>query len=232
MRLLVTRPEPQASRTATRLRQRFGAEVVVAPMLEIIPLEADAIDLAGMTAVALTSARAIEAVRDRAEWTKLWRLPVYCVGTRTADAARSAGAVRAIAAQGTAEDLARLIAGEALQGAVLYLAGQERSADLAAMLAETGVPCRMVEVYGAKPIEVFPTSVAAELQAGHIDWVLVYSRRTAQALTKAFARLQPMPRLRFACLSENVGELLRPFGAVHIAASPDEHHLFALLEGA
>lgn len=231
MRILVTRPAPQAGQTAARLQQRFGADAVVAPMLEIAHLPFDPIDPAGIAAVAVTSARAVEAVCARPEWAELSRLPVYCVGERSAASARAAGAGRAVAAEGTAEGLVRLIAAEAPQGTILYLAGQERSADLAGMLADAGISCRMVEVYGARPAGGLPPGIAADLQAGRIDWVLVYSRRSAETLARALARLDGLPPLRFACLSRNVAEPLRRFGAVHIAASPDEARLFALLDG-
>ena len=67
MRVLVTRPRPDADRTAAELSARGHAHLV-APLFKVV-IDADArIDLAGVQAVLVTSAngaRALAAVTDR-----------------------------------------------------------------------------------------------------------------------------------------------------------------------
>src|SRR5262245_13671221 len=90
LRVLVTRPEPGASRTARRLAEQ-GFEPVVLPLTEIRPLPADHFpDSANIDAVAATSANAIRHAPRRLIST-LTGKPVFAVGGGTARATRNAG---------------------------------------------------------------------------------------------------------------------------------------------
>ena len=81
MRLLLTRPEPDAERSAAALRQR-GHAVVVAPLMRMEPLAAD---LAGsFAAVLITSANAARAIAAHARAGELRALPLFAVGARSA----------------------------------------------------------------------------------------------------------------------------------------------------
>src|SRR5947209_14822822 len=88
MRLLVTRPEPDATRTAQMLRAR-GHEVLVAALLSVQTIDADFAGPYG--AVLMTSANAARAIGTHRRFAELRELPAYVVGSRTADAAREAG---------------------------------------------------------------------------------------------------------------------------------------------
>src|SRR6185436_14000128 len=88
MRLLVTRPEPDATRTAETLRGR-GHEVLLAPLLS---MQAIAAKVVGQyDAVLMTSANAARSVSDHPRVAEFARLPCLTVGARTAEAARAAG---------------------------------------------------------------------------------------------------------------------------------------------
>ena len=88
MRLLVTRPEPDATRTAEALRAR-GHDVLVAPLLRDETIAAElGRTLCGVLMTSANAARALAAHPRRGELT---RLPVFTVGARTAEAARAAG---------------------------------------------------------------------------------------------------------------------------------------------
>lgn len=228
MRLLVTRPMPEAKETADRLRQ-LGHEAVVAPMLTIEPLRDAAIPLDGIGALAVTSGRAVDAVAGRREWESLRKLPLFTVGEKTAEKARSAGAQRIVAGGGTVATLVERIAAEGYEGSLLYLAGSERSGDLAGALQRRGMDCRMVEVYTAPTETALPAEAVRLLKAGRIDCILVYSRRTAESLAAALSGLGKLPGLRFACISQNAGAPLADLGRVEIAGKPEEQALFALL---
>jgi uroporphyrinogen-III synthase len=229
MRLLVTRPEPDATRTAQSLRSR-GHEVVVAPLLR---MEAIAADLGGgFAAVLMTSANAARAVAAHPQFASLHSLPVLTVGDRTADAAREAGFAQVDSAEGALPDLVRLASGFAGRR-LLYLAGEDRAGDLAADLAPHRVAVDTAVIYRTVAAEALPPE-AAQALAGRIDAALHYSRRSAETLLRLAGRaglLNAVLSLAHYCLSDAVAVPLRDAGAgeVFVAASPAEAQLLDLV---
>ena len=233
MRLLVTRPEDDAARTAQELRAR-GHKVLVAPLLHIEALSAE---LRGPWAAALiTSANAARAVSVHHRGVDILGLPVFAVGDRSAEAARGAGFTDVISADGALPDLARLVAGRcAPRGApLIYLAGEDRAGDLAGDLAAHGIDVRVVAVYRARPADALPGDATRALAAGEIDAVLHYSRRSAATLLRLAEEAQVLNAvlsIAHYCLSDEVAAPLRERGAgqVHVAASPRETALIDLI---
>jgi len=88
MRVVVTRPQSDGTRTATALRAR-AHEVLEAPLLQIEPLKADL--SGGWGAIIVTSANAPMAIADNPARAALHTLPVLAVGRRSADAGRGGG---------------------------------------------------------------------------------------------------------------------------------------------
>ncbi|MFD2029936.1 uroporphyrinogen-III synthase [Ancylobacter dichloromethanicus] len=86
MRVLVTRPQPDAQATAARLRQA-GHAVMVDPMLAVEALPEARLPAGGFDAVALTSVNGARLLGARVELSALASLPLYAVGRRTAAAA-------------------------------------------------------------------------------------------------------------------------------------------------
>ena len=87
-RLLVLRPEPGASTTARRARER-GLEPVTIPLFEIEAVDWDAPEPPSFDALLLTSANAVRCGGEKL--TRFRFLPVHAVGAATAAAARAAG---------------------------------------------------------------------------------------------------------------------------------------------
>ena len=233
MRLLVTRPEEDAARTAQNLRAR-GHEVLVAPLLRAEAIDAD---LSGeWAAVLMTSANAARALAMHRQAGGLLRLAAFTVGDRSAEAARAAGFGDVISADGALPDLVRLVA-DRFAGShrrLLYLAGEDRAGDLARDIAAHGVDVRTVAVYRARVAEALPRDAARALAAGEIDAVLHYSRRSAATLlwlADEAGALGAVLKLAHYCLSAEVAAPLRERGAgqVHVAASPHETALFDLI---
>ncbi len=227
MRVLVTRPEPDAARTADALRAR-GHEVLVAPLLRIEPVAAD---LGGaFDAVLLTSANAARALAAHPRRGDLAGLACLTVGERSASAARAAGFARVTSANGALADLVRLAARHA-DRRFLYLVGEERAGDLAAELACHGVAVDTVVIYRAVALETLP----AEIAPAHLDGVLHYSPRSAATLLRlaeAAGALNAVLTLTHYCLSAEVAAPLRAAGAerIAVAASPSESALLTLLK--
>jgi uroporphyrinogen-III synthase len=234
MRLLVTRPQPDAERTAAMLRER-GHEVAVAPLLAFAATAA-VIPPGPWAGVLLTSVNAVRAIRDDPAAGPLRPLPVLTVGDRTAEAAQAAGFADVQSASGDARDLVRLAAGRFAGGRLLYLCGEHRAADLGAALGDAGIAVATVAVYRMKAAEHFPPGVAESLAGGRVDGVLHYSRRTAEAYlacAQAGGLLAPALAPLHYALSAAVAAPLRAAGAkhLHVAATPDEAALLRALEG-
>jgi len=232
MRVAVTRPRADAERTATALRDE-GHEVLVAPLMRVEPIAAE---LDGdWSAVIITSANAPEAIADNPAAPALYKLKLFAVGDRSAEAAQAAGFGDVESAGGDARDLVSLIVqrhgGAALP--LLYLAGEDRAADVVGELAAHGVKAEMRVVYRAVTAP-FPDDLIEALRADEIDAVLHYSRRSADNYVAGAAAANIMEaalKPRHICLAESAAAPLVKAGAVQvaIAAHPDEESLLALL---
>src|SRR5215475_10766228 len=97
MRVVVTRPQADAERTAAVLRAR-GHEVLVTPLMRVEPIAAN---LDGRwSALAITSANAPAAITGNPARHTLVKLPLLAVGGRSAEAARVVGFVDVTSADG------------------------------------------------------------------------------------------------------------------------------------
>ncbi|MFD1880297.1 uroporphyrinogen-III synthase [Paracoccus pacificus] len=204
--LLLTRPEPGATRFADAFARRFGPDwpVIRAPALAVEPVSFARQALEDASAVILTSPQA--AARAGPGRGRL----AYAVGDQTALAATQAG-FRAISAKGDAAALARLIRerhgrGDTGAGPLFYPHGRQRAADLAALLPELRIvaavvyeqrplppPAEVTSLHGPLLVPVFsPFSariVAGWLAAGTTrPWVAAISASAAAGFGQA-ARL-------------------------------------------
>ncbi|MGQ4273608.1 uroporphyrinogen-III synthase [Terrihabitans sp. B22-R8] len=234
MRLLVTRPERPAVRTAERLRA-MGHEPVCEPLLSLrFAPPARLLGAMVPDGVILTSANAARAIASHQDLARLVPLKLWTVGERTSRAARELGFGNL---QSEAPDLVRL-AGLLLKTApalnLLHIAGEDRAGDLGAMIAGAGHEVETLVVYKADQEDAISAETKRALEAGEIDAVLHYSGRTAAAylrLTEPFLAADRAPPSHI-CLSEAVAAPLRKRGAdVHVATDPDENALMACLQG-
>ena len=115
MRVLITRPEPDAAYEAELIAAR-GHQPVLAPLLEIEFCKA-ALPLAGAYGLIVTSRNALRALAAHPDRVAASRLPLYAVGEATAEAAWELGFAEVTAGPGTAEGLAALIARDVAPGA-------------------------------------------------------------------------------------------------------------------
>lgn len=226
MRIVVTRPQADADRTAVAL-ESLGHEVLVAPLMRIEPIAAD---LAGTwSAIVITSANALQA----AAAPEFKNLPVFAIGARSAEAARQEGFATVNAADGEMKDLVQLIAARSAgsKTPLLYLAGEDRSGDLVGELGRHGIRAELKVVYQAVA-EPFPPVLAAALEAGDVDAVLHFSRRSAELFVDgatASGVAGPAEDVRHLCLSAQVAEPLAGASRIAVAARPEEAALIALL---
>jgi uroporphyrinogen-III synthase len=237
MRLLVTRPEPDAFRTATALRER-GHTVSIAPLLKIEGVPAD-IGAGPWDAVVMTSANSCRAAAAHPRFTELVHRAAFCVGEHSAEAARKAGFVDITAAGGDAAELAQMLKERfaARDRHLLYLAGEDRAADLAADLATHGIHMKTVVIYRALKVTEFPPAARAALAAREIDGVLHFSRRTAESYLSCAVGAALLDRALAPfhyCLSPLVARPLLQAGSatVRVAEKPNEASLVELIGAA
>lgn len=222
MRLLLTRPEPDAERTAAVLRAR-GHTVILASLMHIEAVPGFELSAGPWAAILVTSANAARAIALDKHRDTLRAVPVLAVGERSAQAMRTAGFTTVISADGSVGDLSRLAAERIRPGAaLLYLAGAERSGDLAGELRQRNFAVDVVEVYRAVVAATLPPA-AADALAGGVDGVLHFSRRSVEAYLKAASAAGISARaLRTShfCLSDRVAEPLMRAGAADIRVAP------------
>ena len=227
MKLLLTRPEPDGTRTAAALRAR-GHEVLSAPLLHVEPI-GFALPVEAFGGVVMTSANAARAIGGHPRCASLVSLPAFTVGRHTAEAARAAGFRDVRSADGDRQDLAALLRGRADRTPLLYLAGEDRSGPLDA----GGAPVLTVAAYRAVKAERFPPAVANALRAGAFGGVLHFSRRTAEAYLDCAHNLldRALAPVHY-CLSRQIAAPLVAAGAaaIRVAARPDEEALLELID--
>jgi uroporphyrinogen-III synthase len=236
MRVVVTRPENSARRTAERL-QDLGHRPVLLPLTKAIhhPEVAEAALAGPHAALAVTSAETLRVLSLLGErLTPFLGRTLYAVGETTAKAAEEAGFRDIRSGAGTGAELAELIAGYALDldAPLLYLAGQPRSPKFEDGIHAKGVPFVTAEVYEMTPIAYDEAFIRDILLDPPVDAVLLYSRENARLFCDfAAPHLKELASAQFVCLSDNVAEIIpREFHRnIKIASHPDEDGIFALL---
>jgi uroporphyrinogen-III synthase len=208
-KIWITRAQPGADATAERVRA-LGHEAIVAPLLAVKTFPETPIDLAGVAALAFTSANGVRAFADMSGDRSL---KVFAVGAATAQAARAAGFKSVLSADGDVEALAEGIAmrrGE-LRGAVLHPGAAEPAGDLAGALEKHGVEARRLVLYETGPVTVGDEQAKALVKA---DAALLHSPRAAQVLARLL-KANPAPQLRVLGLSKAV---VQPLSRTPLAA--------------
>lgn len=233
VRLLVTRPQVDAERTAAALRA-MGHSVVVVPLLRVEALSDAEIGNGPWAGILVTSANAAQAIARHKTLPDLLRVPVIAAGDRSADAMRTAGFADVVSAAGGEKELVRAAAQHFRAGAsLLYLAGADRSGDVAGDLQARSIAVHTVVVYRAVPVAALPQAAAEALEHG-IDGVLHFSRRSAatyvDVIVAARLREPALEKPVHFCLSSQVAEPFAQAGAhqIRIAAEPTETALIAL----
>lgn len=232
-RIIVTRPEPDASRFAAELRAA-GLAPIVSPAMEIVWLEAP-LDLAGVGALAFTSANGVRAF-SRSEASR--QAAAFVVGEMTAAEARAAGFKTITVADGDVAGLAdKLVEARqrgAFSGAVSHISGADQAGDLAAALGAKGVPARRAVLYEARPFpRLSGEALAALTGEPAAEWVALFSPRSAEIfLNQAKQAKASLAHTRAACLSAAVAAVAgrANWAAVEIAAERSSAALIRLIK--
>ncbi len=230
MRVLVTRPEADASRLSARL-EAAGHSVIAAPLLDIIFEDADASSFTGFQAILLTSANGARAL---ARLSPKRDTPILSVGDATARTARDLGFSDVRTAGGDVAALSDLAARTLDPGAgpLLHVAGTVVAGDLKGALEAQGFTVDRIAAYRAEAIGALPAGAVEALRAHALDCALFYSPRTAQIFADLIAAAGLAEALRTvtaACLSPAVRDALQslPWRRIVVAEMPVEGALLA-----
>ena len=212
--ILLTRPEAQAERFAASCRERFGdaVEIVLDPMQRIVlgPLPG----LPEKAAMIFTSENGVRAYA--AGGGAAGRM-AYCVGDRTADAARAAGLV-ARSAGGATGELLDLIRSEAPKAPLVHLHGRHVRGNVVGALVDAGFAAQGFTVYDQQDL---PLSHAARALLSGPRRVIapLFSPRSAALLG---AELVETANVALPCISAATRDALPPalHGLASIAETP------------
>lgn len=235
MRLLVTRPLEDAGRQAEMLNY-LGHEVEIQPLLDLDFPPLTPLQFNGVQALIATSRNALRGLARNESFEKAKRLPVYCVGPKTAQFARQLGFTKCIGGQGTAKDLLTLIQHvvRADEGALLYLTGQSIAFDLERPLKAAGFTVPRVIIYEAREIGRNAQVEFARKLSDEVDGVILMSPRTAQifaSIIKSFKLTHSGWGMKCYCYSDAIAEPIREMKGVTIsvASHPTEEDMMELI---
>ena len=235
MRILVTRPEPDAQAQAETLAA-LGHEAVLAPLLIVEIVPGVPLGLNGAQAVIVTSRNALRALADHPEREKALQLPLFAVGEASALKAMKVGFGDITAGTNNAQGLVALILGalDPKAGSLVHLSGETLAFDLKSALEEQGFEVRRKILYEAVPARQLPPAALAALREGRLDAVIFMSPRTARTFADLLGRHDAVTQgkgLVCYCLSQAVAEVLAPLGfTVRVAESPREEDVLAMLD--
>jgi uroporphyrinogen-III synthase len=233
--VLVTRPEPGASRTGRRLASD-GFSPLLMPLSRIEPLEQSGDVLSQLPdAVVATSANAILHLSAPLA-ARLAGMPLFAVGEKTGQAARQAGFASVVEGEGDASELAQLVAFRCPKGArLVYLCGRVRLPDFEEAMKDAGIEVHAVETYDTPSVLPDSESIAALVSGRPVDAVMLYSRNAALTFASIADRAELsglFEDARLLCLSGKIAAALPTTSAVRhrVAAEPNEDAMFALLD--
>nr|WP_272209901.1 uroporphyrinogen-III synthase [Marinicella sp. W31]MDC2875739.1 uroporphyrinogen-III synthase [Marinicella sp. W31] len=239
MRVLVTRPQEKAASTCARL-EAMGHAAFQMPLFRPVHFEdavRNAIGPNRWSALAVTSTEALYGVNAERDAPGMKDRPVFAVGHKTAEAARTAGFNRIVEGGGNGQSLASTIAAcpPDEDAPLLYLAGSQRAPFFEEALQQYNIAFETVTVYAMRPVVVSPAQAEKILTAARPDAILFYS---AAGAARFFALVRPTLleefglQPEFLCLSAAVAAGLpgNLSAMARIAETPDENSLFGLLD--
>ena len=226
MRVLITRPEREATALAAALIER-GHVPVVAPLfrLRTLPVPGEfAAQLAESQAVLLTSANGARALAEASEQRGF---RVFAVGDTTASTAEGLGFSRVAQAAGDGVALAELVRQrlDPKAGPLLHVAGTDIAVDFAESLAPAGFTVRRVALYEARAVDELPAAVQSELKAGTLDATTFFSPRASAVFAQLVDEAglgEALARTTAIAISEAARQPLDrlPFRQIVAAARP------------
>ena len=213
--VILTRPAGASRRFSAELGIILNgrARIMIAPVMEIVP-ESQQDDYSAFQTFILTSARAVDALKNPSA---LAGRLAYCVGDRTAAAARTAG-FRAISVAGDARKLYDRIVKDRPPQPWLHLSGSHQRVDLTGRFKDAGFSVERRVVYRQESRPIGDLALRALMRT---DVILpVFSTRSARLLADILPQDAPPPSI--VAISQAAADgWTAPKRALRVAPNPD-----------
>lgn len=238
MRLLVTRPEPDATTLKAHLVAR-GHDVFIEPLLDVDFDGCDPIEIDGIQALIATSKNGLRALARSPVFGAARRLRVYAVGPGTAATAKALGFASVVQGPKDGRELVPVIAemAEVNGGPLLYLAGETTAYDVAGELRAFGFHVHHPIVYAVRPVSSLTEATATRMTAGGLDGIILLSPQTARiyaALVRKHGLEDACRRIMHFCLSQAVAAAIEcpEEIPIKVAMLPNLQEMLALVGNA
>ena len=210
--LLLTRPEPAATRFAAQLRERFGdgLEILSSPLMAPVFLAPTL--PGGWQGTIFTSETGVEGLRRLTGR----RGPAVCVGPRTAEAAQAAG-WQAEVIGGDANGLVAALTRQPRPGLWLHARGREAAGDLAARLRTAGMSVTEAVVYAQEPRPLTEAARARLMEGAPVIVPLFSPRSAGLFVAQTGGTVAP---LLVAAISKAAADAVGPLGALRVECAP------------
>ena len=233
MRLIVTRPRPEAEALADTLSEA-GHEALPAPMLEISLRPPADLPLDDIQALVATSRNALKALAASPLLGRILDLPIAVVGPGSARLAREIGFARIIEGPAAAADLVSVVTARLMprSGAILVLHGNWMAFDISAALRAAGFIVRAQQIYHAEPSSRLPQDVVDAIRSDSVDAVILMSPSAATTFVELCEKAglaSVAQRIIYLCLSKSVAERVGDRAIVEIASRPNLEEMLALV---
>ncbi len=227
----LTRPQEDSLALATLLKQH-GIESIVAPLMQIEHCSPNTNEVTA-DALLLTSRHAAHALAQLPPHYK--ELPVFCVGSATAQAARAADFLAIT--EGESDVLAllpRMVESLPVDSQILYLAGEETRVDVATLLAAQQRYVTKVIAYKADAVTELSAPLREALAAQRVTGAVFFSPRSAALAAERLNEhgLAAMAsNMEAYCLSLAVAETAGTLGwkRLHACAIPTQQAMVDLI---
>ena len=185
MRVLITRPEREATTLAAALSER-GHAPVIAPLFHLQILRPPAgfsAALAAAQAILLTSANGARALAEASDQRGR---PILAVGDTTASTAEGLGFSAVVSASGDGLALADMVRRELdpKSGPLVHVSGADIALDFAEALKADGFEVHRFALYEAREETALPDSARAAIEGRALDVATFFSPRAADLFVR------------------------------------------------
>jgi uroporphyrinogen-III synthase len=206
----------------------------VLPLFEIVGT-GNSIPEAGYDGFIFTSKNSVEVLKKRNWQPENKEASAFCVGEKTAEAAKSLGFSNTFCANGGGAALSKLIGGMNLQGCrLLYFSTPDRSFDMAGSVKSDDIIVDTVDIYRANPITPTNQTLKNTIETVLDGCIFVYSALSAQHLAQTLETINQSSLLKGCILVGISAQAVKPlehieWKEIFIAEKPDEAHMISLL---
>lgn len=232
MRLLITRPEPDASLSSARL-EALGHDVLIDPVL-VTHFDPGPLNYLPGDAIVITSKNGLRALLPLCHGPIFHETPLFTVGDATASLARDSGFQKVYSASGNVDNLVTLISGFP-KTRLHYICGKDRRGGLENKLRTLGWQVEVAERYHTDFSNELKIETISALTSQNLDGILLYSQRSALSLQRLIAHhnISYLTNIiTYFCLAKSITTVFDTDKGVRlvIADTPTEQSLFAALE--